>query len=142
MSEQGVKVELITPAGMRRVLSFGPMFADTSTSYGEGPAVEAADDNTMTLRPAMPAERASAFVAACDEENFLQPFDWGEWSSHHEADLCSREFIRSADLVAIVKMLTTHIRADRFCDGHLLCVMDDGTIGAILDRLQSIDRER
>lgn len=142
MDEQEVNVELITQAGIRRLLSFLPLFVDTRANHGAGPTAEDADENTITIRPAILSGRASGFVAACCDENFVQPFDWGEWSRDHESELCSHEFISNANLATIVRMLTTHIRADRFCDGHLLAVMKKGTIGAILNRLRDIESEQ
>ncbi len=50
-------------------------------------------------------------------------------------------FIEEADLLTIVKLLTSLIRGDRFCEGHLLSVMGDGTILRILNRLKQIDFE-
>jgi len=84
---------------------------------------------------------ADKFVSACYKEHFIQDFDWGEWVRQYESELESDNFIRAADLVTIVRMLTAHIRGDRFCDGHLLSVMDNGTIGKILNRLHELDSE-
>jgi len=89
----------------------------------------------------MLSDKASDFVTACYEENFVQPFDWTNWSNEHKPELNLEGFIEEADLLTIVKLLTSHIRGDRFCEGHLLSVMGDGTILKILNRLKEIDFE-
>jgi hypothetical protein len=44
--------------------------------------------------------------------------------------------IESLDLEGIRKLLTTHIRGDRFSDGHLLKMLRSNTITKILERLK------
>ncbi|MFW5792247.1 MAG: DUF6508 domain-containing protein [Desulfohalobiaceae bacterium] len=59
----------------------------------------------------------------------------------HQADLSDPAFIAQADIDRIIRLLTTHIRADRFCDGHLLSVLENGSIVRILTRLEQITSE-
>jgi len=48
------------------------------------------------------------------------------------------EMIESADTTAIRKLLTTHVRKDQFCEGHLAAMFENGHIVALLRRLKAI----
>ena len=65
-------------------------------------------------------------------------FDWGEWQDVAEEYVDSPEKIKSADVVTVQKLLTTHVRKDRFCDGHLASMFENGHIVALLRRLKDI----
>jgi hypothetical protein len=142
MTDEGIDPSLITQQGIERVLAFLPALSEPNAEHGTGPAVESTDENTFTIIPASLSERASEFVDACYEEKFVQSFDWMEWSDRHQAHLTSDAFIGKADLATIAKLLTTHIRSDRFFDGHLLSVLKDGTVLRILERLDQINSEQ
>ena len=73
--------------------------------------------------------------------NFIQEFDWTLW--HDEAEKYQKypELISGADLEIIIKLLTTHVRADRFCTGHLANMLDNGHLLQILQRLAEIKKE-
>ena len=64
-------------------------------------------------------------------------FDWRSWQPTANEFLNS-EVIASASLDDICKLLTLHIRKDRFCDGHLLVVANSGQLYRILLRLQQL----
>ena len=143
MQEQEVSAAKISKEGIRRLLSLLTFFENRDgTDYGSAATVTRDESGASNLHSATLTERASEFVTACYEEHFVQPFDWGEWSGRDDCDLTSPEFIARADLVGIIKMLTTHIRVDRFCDGHLLSAMENGTILRILERLRNILSEQ
>ena len=46
--------------------------------------------------------------------------------------------LETADLTTLRKLLTTHVRADRFSEGHLAGVLQSGHIVAVLRRLRKI----
>ena len=46
--------------------------------------------------------------------------------------------VERVDATTIQKLLTTHSRADRFCEGHLASMFESGHIVAILWRLRAI----
>jgi len=49
--------------------------------------------------------------------------------------------LEEADLETLRKLLTTHVRKDRFCEGHLDYMFECGHITAILERLQQLEIE-
>ena len=62
--------------------------------------------------------------------------DWGEWQDVAEDYVDSPEKIKSADVVTVQKLFTTHVRKDRFCEGHLASMFENGHILALLRRLK------
>jgi O-acetyl-ADP-ribose deacetylase (regulator of RNase III) len=82
------------------------------------------------------------FIQTLYQQDFiLTGFDWGSW--HQETNNLSDniEAIASANLLTLKKLLTTYVRADRFCDGYLASMLEGGQIVAILQRLQVIETE-
>jgi hypothetical protein len=77
--------------------------------------------------------------ALYDNEWFT--FDWTKWQGSAKEYVASPEKTDSADLETIQKLLTTHVRKDRFCDGHLAAMFENGHIVALLRRLRSIREE-
>ena len=63
---------------------------------------------------------------------------WVEWQDVAEEYVDSPEKIKSADVVTIQKLFTTHVRKDRFCEGHLASMFENGHIVALLRRLKDI----
>ena len=63
---------------------------------------------------------------------------WGEWQDVAEEYVDSPEKIKSADVVTVHKLFTTHVRKDRFCEGHLASMFENGHIVALLRRLKEI----
>ena len=64
--------------------------------------------------------------------------DWDEWQDVAEEYVDSPEKIKSADVVTVQKLFTTHVRKDRFCEGHLASMFENGHIVVLLRRLQEI----
>jgi hypothetical protein len=133
-----VNPRLVTQGGIARLLSFLPYFEDAGTKFGEGPSVEVVDKKTIDIGPSALADKASEFLEACYEEKFVQDVNWQRWGTEREVELRSEAFSGRADLATIVRLLTLHFRMDHFSDGHLLSVMRDGTILAILRRLSEL----
>ena len=86
------------------------------------------------------------FIQVLYNNDWVTPqFDWTEWQESAKQYIESREMVESADAVTIQKLLTTHARADRFCEGHLASMFENGHILALLQRLKvlwaEMDRE-
>ena len=69
------------------------------------------------------------------------PFDWRSWSEEAERYQMDPEALQAADLLTLRKLLTAHVRAERFAEGHLASVFESGHIAAILRRLKQIRAE-
>lgn len=87
------------------------------------------------------SKEVSEFVETLYEEDFIISFGWGDWQSQAEQFHSKPELLNDADMVTLQKLFTTHVRKDRFCEGHLDCVLKDGHITAILRQLKDIRKE-
>lgn len=76
------------------------------------------------------------FIDACYENGMVLSFDWGAWSDEARRYMKDPQLVMSANLSTCKKLLTTHLRAERFCDGHLEGVLRSGHIATVLRRLR------
>lgn len=81
---------------------------------------------------------AWAFHDALLEHGWVAPFDWPAWQDEAEAYVEDASKLAAADLSTLQKLLTLHVRKERFCTGHLLDMFERGHITAILKRLETI----
>lgn len=72
---------------------------------------------------------------------FMVPFDTSAWE--REAERYRRDLAALADapLADIIKLVTMHLRADRFVGGHFAAVVASGEMAAILRRLAALRDE-
>jgi hypothetical protein len=76
------------------------------------------------------------FHQALYDHGWVTPaFEWMEWQGAAKEYVDSPEKVERADAATIQKLLTTHSRADRFCEGHLASMFENGHIVALLRRL-------
>ena len=78
------------------------------------------------------------FVQALYDNGWVEPFDWPSFQDQAEKYFENPDSLATADLETLRKLLTLHVRKERFCDGHLLAMFDAGHIQAILRRLRAI----
>ena len=69
---------------------------------------------------------------------FVRDFDWGVWQKYAKELYERPERLKKARMLTCVKLLTTHARKDRFCDGHLAAMVACGQISAILTRMEKL----
>jgi hypothetical protein len=87
------------------------------------------------------AEAVTEFQAALYDNGWVAPsFDWMEWQDTAREYVGSPDRIESADAETIQRLFTTHVRKERFCEGHLAAMFENGHIVALLRRLQEIRR--
>jgi len=80
------------------------------------------------------------FERACYANGFVQPFDWPAWGRSARRYIDNPRLIDSAKLSTCIRLITTHVRTERFGDGHLEVVLKSGHIMKILKRLEVISR--
>jgi hypothetical protein len=84
-------------------------------------------------------EAVMEFQKALYDHGWVTPaFDWTEWQQPAQEFVNSQEKVDKADLPTILKLFTAHVRADRFCEGHLAAMFENGHIVALLRRLKAI----
>lgn len=66
----------------------------------------------------------------------LTDFDWSEWAHGPECQMLVKDSanVASADTLTLARLLTAHLRQDRFCEGHLLGAFEGGHLTAIVRR--------
>jgi len=79
-----------------------------------------------------------SFMQDLYDNNIIYPFDWPAWEDESQKLYKNPDALASADLETLRKLLTVHVRKDRFCEGHLAGVIRDGHVLAILKRLTSV----
>jgi len=117
----------VGPGQIDAVLEFLPAFQSPGYKFGEW-----ADAGYFSYSP-----EVDEWIRTLYEQDFLLPFDWTRWK---EAQRYRSQpgALETADLLTLRKLLTTHVRADRFVEGHLASVLESGHVTAILRRLKQI----
>lgn len=84
-------------------------------------------------------ESVMQFVQTLYDNGWVTPaFNWTEWQESAQEFVESAQKIEKADATTILKLFTTHVRADRFCEGHLAAMFENGHVVALLRRLKVI----
>lgn len=87
-------------------------------------------------------EVISKFHKVVYEKKIVLVFDWGEWNEGKEILENGRDDYNTFDLMTLVKLISTIVRNDRFCEGYLDSKFEDGTVLKVLNRIKSIiDKE-
>jgi len=106
-------VSLLSREGIDALLAFLPYFQDRSAELGEPVRVDAG-----CVCPAMLSEKSIEFCDACYKHGFVQSFDWQEWARNRERLVSDGEGIERLGLADVGRLITVHLRNDRFCDGQ------------------------
>jgi hypothetical protein len=78
------------------------------------------------------------FCQALYDQQIVFSFDWPSWQDEARRLYFDPVALEKADLLTLRKLLTTHVRKDRFVGGHLASMFECGHITAILRRLKGI----
>jgi O-acetyl-ADP-ribose deacetylase len=90
------------------------------------------------MDPYVYAPEFTQFIQELYRENLVIDFNWVTWKDEAAEYLENPSQIESADLETLQKLITTHVRADRFNGGHLAQMVENGQILLILKRLATI----
>lgn len=117
---------------MDAVLSFLPVFEqnDFEPSRVEAPRGE--------FPYHVHARELSQFVRAVYESGFAFEFDWPAWQEDARRYCDEPELLGTADLKVLRKLITLHVRKERFLEGHLPGMVRTGHIVAWLRRLKAL----
>ena|SRR5688572_28407243 len=119
--------------GIATILRYLPYFEDTTNEF-----YTVTDE--LSFDPYWYSHRTEAFVRDLYDHGFIQSFDWPNWQKQAVRYYENPDLIARARLSTLVRLLTTHIRKDRFVSGHLAMMIDEGQITAILRRLAVLFR--
>jgi O-acetyl-ADP-ribose deacetylase len=80
------------------------------------------------------APEVSRVVDAIYRRHLVIDFDWGAWQPQAQR-LLDPAAVATATLDQVRRLLTLHVRKERFCEGHLAQVIGSGHVSALLGRL-------
>jgi hypothetical protein len=123
---------VVTVDGLDRVLSYLPVFERQPSELYK------VDVARSPLDPYSYAAEVNQFIQTLYQEGFVTPFDWMDWQQEANAFMQHPERVQTTDLETIQKLLTAHVRAERFNSGHLAQMIQTGHILTILNRLAGI----
>lgn len=122
----------IGPEQLDVVLQYLTVFEEGAFAPGEWREPEG-QFRWFSFRP-----EVEAFVRTLYEQGIILPFDWPNWTQEAEGYQVDPGNLDGVDLLTLRKLLTVHVRADRFAEGHLASMFENGHIVAILRRLRHI----
>ena len=128
----------ITADNIDAILKFLPEFEQEDCDFGHMTPMEQTPDGSFVLPSFVLGETGGWFYHALYENGWIVDFGWPSWQDQAEQYCLHPEKLQSADINTIRRLLTTHVRKDRFCGGHLLSVFKSGHLTAVLRRLQAI----
>ena len=131
----------ITVESIDKLLKFLPIFEQEGYEFSNWNFPEPSEDGVNYFPHCDYSKEVDRFVKVLYEEGFIISFDWTKWQDEAQKYCLEPEKWKTADLATIQKLLTTHVRKDRFCEGHLAAMLKDGHIVAILKRLKEIREE-
>jgi len=114
------------------ILRFLPIFEQSGYVFGEWRSLEGQIPYYSMSR------EAKDFVQALHDQQIIFSFDWASWQEEAERYVSAPEALEMADTLTLRKLLTTHVRKDRFVEGHLASMLECGHITMILRRLRNI----
>jgi ADP-ribosyl-[dinitrogen reductase] hydrolase len=120
---------------INNLIEYLPYFKDNKSNFFE----------LVNKPPQLPfysySEMVMAFYKSLYDENMIKMFNWSDWSAEAKKYINDPSILEKADLPTIQKLFTTIIRADRFSEGLLGDMIDDGVILNLLVRLEQIREE-
>lgn len=122
----------IGPEQVDAVLRFLPVFEELEVNFGRWVSQEGGPSK-FTI-----SQEATDFIRTCSEQRIIFSFDWPAWKAEAAKYYSDPDALGRADLMVLRKLLTTHIRQDRFSDGHLTHMFESGHLTAILIRMKVI----
>ncbi len=120
------------------ILEFLPIFEQEGFDFGEEPYLQKTGDKYFNFMGNFWSDEVSEFVHLLYDSNIIFSFDWPSWGKEAEKYYENPDELSRADLMILRKLMLVHVRQDRFCEGHLLAMFNEGHINAILRRLKEI----
>jgi ADP-ribosyl-[dinitrogen reductase] hydrolase len=127
--------DLVPAIGLQQIdaiLVYLPIFEEPGYQFGQWVAREGHFPH-FSFSP-----EVRGFIDTLYKQSMIIPFDWMSWSEETKWYQSDPDALATADLLTLRKLLTVHVRADRFTEGHLASVFASGHVTAILHRLKQI----
>ena len=126
---------------IRHLLAFLPALENPREAFGRTVFEGSPEGHAILPWNEMSADLEQLHDAICEGGFVLRTFDWGEWQGEAQEFALNPALVAEIDLETVCKLLTTHVRRDRFCGGHLAAMAESGHLAAILRRLTELSQE-
>ena len=134
-----IREPLPSKENIKNLLKYLPVFNEPGYSPGK-PRYEK-KGNSVTLWPYCYNDAVRGFMNSCYKEGFMYSYNWSEYSGKVKEIQSRKSPYDEASLFEMCKILTGHMRNERFCDGHVASVIENGMMQALLGRLEQIYRK-
>lgn len=122
----------ITEENVDAVLAFLPLLENKDAKLYK------IETETSFLDPYQYFKNVDSFINTLYQKGFVISFVWTAWQDEAKRLVNNPKLLDLADLCTLQKLLTTHVRKERFCSGHLAGMIENGHILALLKRLEAI----
>ena len=129
----------INKKGLDELISLIPELESYQGSFGEHDFRK--EGNTLHMGPFNYSPLLDNIVHSIHEAGLQITFDWPSWQDEAERICNEPGELEKADLETIRKLLTLHLRKERFCEGHLAAVCECGLMLSTLRRLKTLRDE-
>ena len=136
------KTKTVTAPQIEALLPFVRTFEIMGFRCGECPQSEPDSPHGSIIPGFGATDPVASFVDALHDHGWIEAFDWNAWQDDAAHYVASPKLVASADAETIRKLLTSHVRKDRECQGHLAAQFESGHILALLRRLKEIAATR
>lgn len=137
MSEEPTRDDMLA------VCTFARRFNDPDLVAGEWISSAQREDGVLQIGYWLPSEDVARWQTALYEHHIVLPFDWAEsrWMRQMRRYSEDPGQLKRARLQTIRKVLTTLVRAERFCEGSLARTFQQGVPQAATRRLAALSAE-
>ena len=89
------------------------------------------------------AKAVALFVTAMHESGFMIiGYDWQQaFAGERKHELQDAGLLETASPMQLREIMTAQIRADRFCEGHLAALIQNGYIAGFIRRLKALRKD-
>ncbi len=106
-------------------------------SFGEMSGGEIIEENVHAMPYWEWSTVTSVFVKILNNLQLIISFDWGNWPEGKNILNNPTQLYDDLDTITLCKLLTAIVRSDKFSDGFLIGVLEDGTISKIIDAIKN-----
>ncbi len=121
---------------MDALLEFPPRFEPDGTAADECMSEEG--DGCLTDPAFDPSPELAAFEQALYGYGWIAEFDWPDWQDEATRLVGAPGALKTAGVGTLQKLFTSHLRKERFCEGHLAAMFECGHLAAALRRLKEL----
>jgi len=135
MSNRGKERAPIDPSAVHWAVSFLDRFDQPAEKFGIWHEMEKQQDGTFRFAWYEYRQFVTEFMEGLHERHLNVVFDWGKWKCGEKL-FFHPNLIAQATAADCLKLITSCVRKDRFCEGFMAQALEQGVIAACLKRLR------